>query len=355
MHARHPFFSISSLRGRVALCFGGLLALTNSAYAQTPVTSVPMDQSTISAAAVAAVPGVALATSGTSVTPQLYEASSAANWRIWQSGFASYARTGADSRSAGLSSYGAGISVGLERLFDPTLLTGVSISYGHTTSASLGTRSDADNASVAAYAVWNPIGGLELSGLLGGSHSEIDASHILIIGGIGTTAQGSTRGAGLNAAATLGYRLRFPTTAGEAYFKPFASLSYSSLHRMAYSELNSVGTALLLPGQTFERASGSVGITAGIDMPLGNGWIVRPELLLAWSRYLVDPALSVLALLSGVPLVLYEPEPGRDAAVIGLDFVAWNSAGTQIFAGYSGEFRSNSQAHLARGGVRLNW
>jgi uncharacterized protein with beta-barrel porin domain len=63
----------------------------------------------------------------------------------------------------------------------------------------------------------------------------------------------------------------------------------------------------------------------------------------------------VLAAFGPTALVLRDPEPGRDAAVVGLEVTAWKTADVQLFAGYVGEFRSNASAHQGRLGLRLTW
>jgi subtilase-type serine protease len=100
----------------------------------------------------------------------------------------------------------------------------------------------------------------------------------------------------------------------------------------------------------------SLGIAKGIDLAAGGGWTVRPEVRLSWSHYVLDPTPPVLAFVNGVaPIVLRDPDPGRNAAVVGVEATAWRSAGLQLFAGYVGEFRSNATAHQGRLGLRLAW
>ena len=54
----------------------------------------------------------------------------------------------------------------------------------------------------------------------------------------------------------------------------------------------------------------------------------------AWSHYLTDPNPDVLAFAGGtIPVVLRDPDPGRDGAVVGLE-VTGITGGFQVFAGY---------------------
>ena len=81
----------------------------------------------------------------------------------------------------------------------------------------------------------------------------------------------------------------------------------------------------------------NLGAATGIDINAGNGWIVRPELRVAWSRFLTDPSPPVPAFLRDTPIVLRDPDPGRDGAVVALELTG-ATAGLQLFAGYAGEF-----------------
>jgi outer membrane autotransporter protein len=113
--------------------------------------------------------------------------------------------------------------------------------------------------------------------------------------------------------------------------------------------------ALVFPSKTFERGTFNLGAAAGIDLAAGNGWIVRPEVRAAWSHYLTDPNPDVLAFAGGtIPVVLRDPDPGRDGAVVGLE-VTGITGGFQVFAGYAGEFRENATAHQGRVGLRVTW
>jgi outer membrane autotransporter protein len=309
----------------------------------------------VSPATVAAIPGVALATSGSAGGGQVYAPASPNSVRAWTSVFGLYSRVGADARAPAFTSRASGITIGVDRYFDPTLLMGVTLSYTHSTTSSIGVASDVNNVAGAAYAIWTPLAGLELSGLIGGNASDIHTSRLLTLGGVGVPLRGEAGGVGLNAAASAAYKFGFTTSSGEAYVKPFVAVGYSNLDRRGYSETGTGGIALVFDSQNFERSSVTAGLANGIDLSIGAGWTLRPELRLAWSRYLTDPAPAVIASLGGVPMVIREPEPGRDAGVVGVEVVAWNTGQAQLFAGYVGEFRSNAQTHLARGGLRVSW
>lgn len=304
-------------------------------------------------ARVEAVPGVAIGELQ-GVAPSEQAITSGQTARAWSSGFGFSSRVGSDSNGSGFRTKGGGVVAGFDRFLSPTLLAGVALGYSRTETNGIGTRNESDTISGAIYGAWAPYPGWELEGLIGIDHAEIDTSRVLIFGTIPVTTRGDTRSLGFNAAGNIGYRFQFAAPVGAAFVKPFAGLSYASQDRDGYSELGQFGPGLVFPSKTFERSTFNLGAATGIDIDAGNGWIVRPELRAAWSRYLSDPSPDVPAFLGGVPIVLRDPQPGRDGAIVGAEITGITN-GLQLFAGYAGEFRSNSTAHQGRVGLRLTW
>ena len=309
----------------------------------------------VSAAAVAAVPGVALAASGEAGAPGGQASGPALPAQAWALGFVYGTHTGADVRGGALTTRGGGVSVGVDRFFDPRFLAGVALTVSRASTIGIGVRTDTDAVSGAVYASWAPFGGFELDGQLGLNWAGVETSRALILNGIAVPTQGSADGLGFTALASVGHRFRVPTASGEAYLKPFVAGAYVSQERGAYTEFGATTPGLAFPAKTFERASLSLGVAAGVDLAAGDGWTLRPELRLAWARYLTDPSPPVEAFFLGAPTVLRDPDPGRNAAVVGIELTAWRTAGAQVFGGYVGEFRDNATAHQGRVGLRLTW
>ena len=336
-----------------------------AALAQTSFSQLPFDGTTpVSYAQVSpsgstlrarveAVPGVALGEGA--IASDIGTATASANQiRTWASGFGFTSRVGADARGAGFKTDGGGVSAGIDRFFSPTFLAGVAFTYSHVETTSLGARGKSDAISGSVYAAWTPYAGWEAEGLVGIDSAGIDTTRVLAFGGVPVTTRGDTDSLGFSAAGTVGYRFRFAAPLGEAFLKPFAGLSYSSQDRDGYAEIGAFGPGLVFPSQTFERSTFNLGAATGIDLNAGNGWIVRPELRVAWSRFLSDPSPPVPAFFGDTPVVLRDPEPGRDGAVVAVE-VTGATAGLQLFAGYAGEFRSNATAHQGRLGLRVSW
>jgi subtilase-type serine protease len=278
-------------------------------------------------------------------------------WRVWGAGTGAWSRTGAHGQpGAALQSRAGGFTIAVEKVVDPTLLIGFAAGYVHSETTSLGVRSTSDTGVGSAYLSWNPYAGWEFDGLLGLTATGTDTRRTLFFGGTPVQLSGSTGGPGMTASATAGYRHRFDTEWGKAFLKPFASLSYSAQHRDDYTEAGP-GVTLTFPSKLFERATGNIGLGGGIEMPLANGLTLRPEVGVAWSRYLSNPSPAVLAYLnaSPIPFVLRDPRPGQDGAIVSAQLSAYRSGNFQVFAGYSGEFRENYNAHLVQTGFRISW
>jgi outer membrane autotransporter protein len=344
LFAPTPFTTLQAIDGRIAP--------SRASRAAGRETTVPVDYmqqaggAVVSRAAVESVPGLAIA------EPLVAAPSSAT--RIWGSGFGYWSRTGSDANGAGFTTRGGGGTLGLDRFVDPSLLIGMALTYSHSDTKGSGVRSDADTLSASTYAFWAPYAGWELEGLAGVNRSEIDSSRILTFGRLGLPVSGDVHAVGFTALANAGYRFRMPTSAGAAYIKPFAGLTYTAQDRDDYTEAGAFGPTLFFPSKTFERSTVNVGLATGIDVDAGNGWIVRPELRAAWSHHLIDPSPPIPALLGGVPITLRDPEPGRDGALVAFELTGARG-NIQLFAGYAGEFRSNLTAHQGHAGIRFTW
>ncbi|HEX2724525.1 MAG TPA: autotransporter outer membrane beta-barrel domain-containing protein [Beijerinckiaceae bacterium] len=344
LFVRAPFSTLQAIDGRID---ASRAEQTARREANVPVDYMQQaGGAAVPRTAVAAVPGLAISEPiSTPATPAT---------RIWGSGFGYWSRTGTDANGAGFTTRGGGGTVGLDRFVDPSLLVGMALTYSHADTKGLGVRSEADTVSASAYAFWAPYAGWEIEGQAGVNRSEIDSSRILTFGGFALPVSGDVDAVGFTALANAGYRFRMPTSAGQAFFKPFAGLTYTAQDRDDYTEAGAFGPTLFFPSKTFERSTVNVGAAIGIDLDAGNGWTVRPELRAAWSHHLIDPSPPIPALLAGVPITLRDPQPGRDGALVAFELTAVRG-NVQLFGGYAGEFRSNLDAHQGHAGIRFTW
>jgi len=301
------------------------------------------------------VPGVSLAY-GEPAPVAVAPASAEEGYRAWGQYVFTDARLGADARGSAIASSSHGVSVGIERALDPSLVVGLTFGYAAGRAEAAGVRSDSDTYAGAGYFWWNPVGGLELDALLGATGLDVDIARRVTLGGAPARLSGRTGGIGLTALAAAGYRFSFAGPLGPAYLKPFLSLSYGGQDRGAYAE-TAPGGGLAYPGRTFERALLNAGVAAGTEIETAWGLTLRPEASLAFSRHLIDPspAVAVLDIGGGRAYALRDPRPGWDGLLAGAEVSFWRTRGLQAFLGYTGEFRGNATAHQVRVGLRTNW
>ena len=302
-----------------------------------------------------AVPGVVIAEPETEAVPATARPASGVGMRTWATGFGFSSRIGADRNGPGYTTRRSGVTFGIDRFFDPTVLAGVTFSASRSHTKAPNVRAEAETLSGGGYVFWSPHAGWEVDGLLSLNWSEIETLRVLAFDGVPTPTRGDTGGLGASAFANAGYRFRMPIAAGEAYAKPFAGLAYSSQRRDGFAEVGFFGAGLGFPLKTFERGALNLGLTLGTNLTAVAGWAIRPEIRVAYSRFLNDPSPSVPAFLGGTALTLRDPDPGRDGALLALELAAYQTGSFEFFTGYAGEFRSNATAHQGRVGVRLSW
>ncbi|MGA2636709.1 autotransporter domain-containing protein [Methylocella sp.] len=80
-----------------------------------------------------------------------------------------------------------------------------------------------------------------------------------------------------------------------------------------------------------------------------------PQLKLSWTDDFGDQGLTTQAALLDQPFAIAAANPGRDAAVIGVNLAVWQTENVALFARYTGEFRNNANANQGAVGVRVIW
>jgi len=64
---------------------------------------------------------------------------------------------------------------------------------------------------------------------------------------------------------------------------------------------------------------------------------------------------SLKAALLDQPFAIEASNPGRNAAVIGINVAAWQTENVALFAKYAGEFRGNANSQQGSVGLRVTW
>ncbi len=79
------------------------------------------------------------------------------------------------------------------------------------------------------------------------------------------------------------------------------------------------------------------------------------QLKLSWTDDFGDQALTTQAALLDQPFAIAAANPGRDAAVIGVNLAVWQTENVALFARYTGEFRNNANSQQGSVGLRVTW
>jgi uncharacterized protein with beta-barrel porin domain len=277
-------------------------------------------------------------------------------FRAWGKTFAFQANVGADATSPAWGTRGAGVAAGIEKFIMPNWLVGAAVGYTASDTADIANVALHINTRTVSGAIYSSyaLNGFEFNGLVGINGNDFSDRRILPVFGAPTVFGGGTHGLGYSAYGDAGYRFQIPTAVGAGYVKPFAGLNYSALARDAATERSASGLEFSFPSQTFERLSSLAGVDFGVTIP-GSVVSFRPEFRLAYLHDYINPAPLIHATLVGQPFPTKDPEPGRDALIVAAQITAWRVQNVQLFAGYTGEFRSNSEAHQAQAGARVSW
>ena len=87
----------------------------------------------------------------------------------------------------------------------------------------------------------------------------------------------------------------------------------------------------------------------------GYGWNFLPELRLAWGHVLRDSTLTTQAALLDTPFTVTNVDPGKDAALVGLQLTAWTRESFRLFTSYNGDYRARARSHQVSLGARATW
>lgn len=272
----------------------------------------------------------------------------ASAWAGWSEGFGQWSRTGDAGGLPGSHSDSGGFALGAEHAITRDLHTGGAVGFTRTTTTSAGAQSGSNTYAAALYAGWTP-GAWVVSGqIAGGPTTSATSRTIVFPDETNASAAGSFNGWGGLVSAEAGYRF---DTLG-ATVEPYAGMTAQTLHQAAFTESSSFG--LGFPAQTFRKVTSALGTRIATRFQLASVTLA-PQARLAWTHDLQDTSLVTEASLFDAPFEIAAANPGRDAAVIGLDLAAWQRENLRLFVSYNGEFRENAISQGVTGGLAITW
>lgn len=274
-------------------------------------------------------------------------AAGASSWTTWGEGYGRASHVGEAAGLPGATSSSGAFVVGGDGAFAPDFLAGGALGYTRTGVSSADTDATANTYAGALYATWTP-GPLVFDARLAAGPSTVDSTRTIAFPGEAVTAAGSLSGWGALAAGDAGYLFEF---AG-ASLKPFVGLTGQSFNRRAFTESTDFG--LNFPSQTFNRLTSEVGVWATTLLHCDLTTYML-QVKLSWTDDFGNQALTTQAALLDQPFAIAAANPGRDAAVIGVNLAVWQTENVALFARYTGEFRGNANSQQGSVGLRVTW
>jgi subtilase-type serine protease len=271
---------------------------------------------------------------------------SADQWSVWGRAFGGWSSIDSQNGILGAKTRSGGLSVGADRLLAPDLVGGIAAGFVRATSDNADANARFDSFTGALYASWTP-GRFVVDMRTALSTTTMTTSRTLIL--VPGTINGSTTGLGAGADVEVGYRVPL----GALSAKPFAGLSTQVFRRRGYAE-SQQPFGLIFPDQTFTKVMTTLGVANSI-LVRGYGWNFLPELRLAWGHDLRDSTLTTQAALLDTPFTVTNIDPGKDAALVGLQLTAWTRESFRLFTSYNGDYRARARSHQVSLGARMTW
>jgi subtilase-type serine protease len=268
-------------------------------------------------------------------------------WTTWGEGYGRASHVGEANTLPGASVSSGAVVFGADRSFSTDLIAGGAIGYTRTALSSADTSATANTYAGALYATFAP-GRLVFDARLAAGPTTGGSSRSIAFPGEAVTAGGSLSGWGALAAGDAGYLFEF---AG-ATLKPFVGLTGQSFNRRAFTETTDFG--LSFPSQTFNRLTSEVGAWA-TTLLHADLTTYMLQLKLSWTDDFGDQALTTQAALLDQPFAIAAANPGRNAAVVGVNVASWQTENIALFARYTGEFRGNANSQQGSVGLRVTW
>jgi uncharacterized protein with beta-barrel porin domain len=268
-------------------------------------------------------------------------------WTTWGEGYGRASHVGAADRLPGATASSGAFVVGGDRSFSNDFIAGGAVGYTRTALNSADTSATANTYAGALYATWAPSRFVFDARLAAGPTTGGSSRSIAFPGEAVTTA-GSLSGWGGLAAADAGYLFEF---AG-ATLKPFVGLTGQTFNRSGFTETTDFGLAF--PTQTFYRLTSEVGAWA-TTLLHADLTTYMVQLKLSWTDDFGNQALTTQAALLDQPFAIQAANPGRNAAVVGINVAAWQTENVALFAKYAGEFRGNANSQQGSVGLRVTW
>lgn len=272
------------------------------------------------------------------------------NSAMWGQVLGGGAIRGSDSQTDGYKSRDVGLAVGLDHMFDESLMGGVALSWirgwSQGSDSSSGSTTTLDSYQTTLYGTYRQ-GQAFVDGQMGFGYNNFSQSRDISF--LNSTASADYDGQQYLAKATLGYDV--PVDDG-VVVTPLAGLTWLRAVSDSYTETGAGSANLTVDRNGVNSLTQDLGgkVTWKIQSDLGT---IKPEVRASWVHDYTKGAIATSGLLAGAAFTTTTSRPAADGARIGLAVNLSSDDNLSFRAEYEGEVRHEYQSHT--GMIKAIW
>lgn len=276
----------------------------------------------------------------------------ASGWQAWALPFGNYSNMNANSGSAGFTSSGAGLALGVDRQWDSGLTAGLDVALsGRRAYMHYAGEANAKTlaASVGSHIHFKPYwwDGGYVMGMARVGFEDVSMKRTVNFNGYQRNHDSRWTGLTTDVLAGGGKDWGWTTAWGGVEAGPLAWLEYSLSSRPGFTEGGAGASALKLDAAAYDSLSSVAGAHVNLARTLENGTTLSWDTLAGWRHYWLDGTFNSDASFKGYGTSFESQSdiPGRDAMLVQADLRATHASGFFAQVALGAEFfRSHSSS-----------
>lgn len=276
-------------------------------------------------------------------------------WGFWSTGFADHGDREAQGSSSGYSYDTYGTSFGLDYLFTPELLLGLTFGYAYSDLDVAGNHdgTEIESTYFGLYGSYQ-LPDWYLNTTLVYGYSQYDSRRNISIGSIIETAKGDYKGSQIAASVEAGLNW----FENDLQIQPLIGFKWLHEKQDSYNEKGTTNSNLRVSSDSFNSYEGSLGVK--LTKPLYSnmkGMKLLGQLRTRWTHELGDISASSTSNFIGYnsTFTVKDNDINRDSAVIGCGLNALLNQSTRLFFDYDLTLNSDLELHLFTAGFEHRW
>ena len=276
------------------------------------------------------------------------------DYGFWVEGFGQWGNQDSHRSTIGYESDTKGMAFGLDRLLDDNVLAGISVG---TSSADMRLNQNQGTGDIrsnfgSAYGSYFT-DRMYVDGVLSYGRQDYHNMRSTSIGSISNNVSSSHDGKSYGAYVESGYMLK----AGAWALQPFVSLGYTYLDDEGYKEHGAEGINLIIEDRNTDSLISDLG--ARIVYPFKiQSWLCIPEATLAWQHDFDIDKRSIVAAFGSAPNIKFSTSRvgyDTEGLILGAAVTLLSRYDISFSINYTGDIRTNYNAHSLSGGIRYEF